>query len=158
MLVRGRGALEREASLRGVAEASARFARQFRSGMAGGGVMDPETLLDVLAAIPGVQVVEGRDTRRLFSGWPKVEVTLALDPREPTPPEFTVRIGEAAKPEPLPSNVTIVRDPPPLPARTMVDQLAEALGVTGPASWSGLLSKVRALAAPRDENGRRLFR
>jgi hypothetical protein len=61
-------------------------------------VMDPETLLDVFAAIPGVYVVE-KGTQRAYRGWPKVEVTLALDPREPTPPEFTVRIGETDKPQ-----------------------------------------------------------
>jgi hypothetical protein len=75
-------------------------------------VMDPETLLDVFAAIPGVYVVE-KGTQRAYRGWPKVEVTLALDPREPTPPEFTVRIGEADRPEPLPPNVTLERDRPP---------------------------------------------
>jgi hypothetical protein len=74
-------------------------------------VMDPETLLDVFAAIPGVYVVE-KGTQRAYRGWPKVEVTLALDPREPTPPEFTVRIGEADRPEPLPPNVTLERDRP----------------------------------------------
>jgi hypothetical protein len=109
--------------------------------------MDAETLLDVLAAIPGVQIVE-KGTRRAFGGWPKVEVTLALDPRESTPPEFTVRIAEC-KPEPLPPNVTIPRDPAPAPlnAERALVALRKVLDLDDVAGRPGTWDDVVAYAA-----------
>jgi hypothetical protein len=100
--------------------------------------MDAETLLDVLAALPGVHIAE-KGTRRAYGGWPKVEVTLALDPREPTPPEFTVRIGETAKPEPTPTNVTLERPHVPATAESAFVELCKVLALPDYASWDDVI-------------------
>jgi len=159
--VRERGPLARKAAVPRLAQGAPGTARDVGV-RDGGAVMDPETLLDVLAALPGVHIAE-KGTRRAYSGWPKVEVTLALDPREPTPHEFTVRIGEVDKPEPLPPNVTLERDrevasvTAEVAIRRAREQLANALGMPAGVvlgetpSWSLLLDAVRQLVRQAGE-------
>ena len=53
--------------------------------------MTPNELFAVLAALPGVQVVDANVAQSVRS-WPKVSVTLALDPSARCPRDFEVHV------------------------------------------------------------------